>query len=196
MSEILAVTASLSHIVAFIIYNKSIFKNESCPNATAWTLWTLMTAINATTYVLMSGDWIKSMLAIVAFLACITTFLLSFCKGKFATLNALDISALLVGLISIAAWQIFRSATYAHLVLQVGMIVPFISIYNDIWNKKRVENPTPWLIWGATYFMGALVVVLRWQGQYEDIIFPLRSFLLHFGVGIVALRNATSRKNT
>ena len=196
MAEILMAAANVALVVAFVIYNKSIFQNKSQPNVVSWLLWALLTAVNAITYIIMSVDWVKGALAIVAFFVCAATFFISLLNGKFSKLNLLDVVALVIGLLSITVWLAFDSATYAHLVLQIGMIVPFIPTYSDLWNKKTAENPVPWFMWSAAYLIGALVVVLRWQGQYEDLVFPLRTFVLHFGVGLIALRNAIFYKNS
>jgi len=43
-------------------------------------------------------------------------------------------------------WWVFRSATYANLILQVCILVSFIPTYRTVWNNPKTEKALPWFI--------------------------------------------------
>ena len=90
ISLLITATASLIFLVAFVLYNKDILKNNTRPNIVTWSLFVLITLINATSYISMTGDAIKSVLAFTDLFACtiITLFILS--KGYYSKLNILE----------------------------------------------------------------------------------------------------------
>ncbi len=186
---ILAVFTSFLHIVGYIVYNYQVMKGSSKPNTATWFLWSLITILNFTSYNIASGDWVKSLLPTISALMVIMTFLLTLLRGKFSKLNKFDNLALVAGLISVLVWWQFNSAVYANLILQAAILIGFVPTYLGVFRNPKNEKPLPWLIWSIVYVLGTLIVLLRWNGQYIDIIYPLVTGLMaHGGMALLSLR--------
>jgi len=185
---ILGAIAGLIHIVAFLIYNKQMLQGTSRPNIATWTLWLFISTLNCISYIVMSKDWVKGLLPIMSSLACIATFIFSVFKGKLSKLNLWDSIALVVGIIAVLVWWRYRSATHANLILQISIAISFVPTYRGVWKDTSTEKSWPWFIWSSAYILTITVVFLRWQGQYQDLVYPINCLLLHSGVGISSLR--------
>lgn len=186
MGIILSVLGGVLQLVAFAIYNKQILKGLSKPNAATWTLWMFTSTLNCITYIIMSGDVVKGFLPIASTVACIATFFYALKKGKLSKLNGWDTTVLALGLVSAVVWWIFRSATYANLILQICILVSFIPTYRTVWNDYRTEKALPWFLWSLAYVFVLVAVILRWRGQVQDLVYPINCFVLHLIVGILA----------
>lgn len=185
---ILGVIAGLIHIVAFLTYHKQMLLGTSRPNRATWTLWVFISTLNCLSYIAMSRDVIKGLLPIASTIACIVVFVVSLFKGKLSKLNVGDQIALMLGFVSIFVWWAYRSATYANLLLQVCIVISFIPTLRGIWESPSNEKALPWFIWASAYILTIIVVFLRWQGQYQDLVYPINCFLLHSLVGFLSLR--------
>lgn len=186
---VLAIFTSFLHIIGYIVYNYQVMRGSSKPNTATWFLWSLITILNFTSYNIASGDWVKSLLPTIGALMVITTFLLILFRGKFSKLNKFDNLALVAGLISVLVWWQFNSAVYANLILQIAILIGFVPTYLGVLRNPKNEKPLPWLIWSAVYVLGTIIVLLRWNGQYIDIIYPLVTGLMaHSGVALLSLR--------
>lgn len=184
----LGILAGALHLVAFGIYNRQIFKGTSKPNAATWTLWAILTVLNFTSYKAMSGDWVKSFLPTASSLACVATFVVALFKGKLSRLNIYDSAALFIGLVAAGAWWYFNSATSANLIMQVAVLISFVPTYRGVWQDPKTEKALPWFIWSSAYILSIAVVVMRWQGQYQDLVYPVNCLILHAVVGVLARR--------
>lgn len=185
---ILGIVAGGLHVLAFALYNKQMLQGTSRPNTATWTLWAFLTVLNLATYKVMSGDWIKSILPTISSIACLATFLFAIVKGKLTQLNVWDNIALLIGIASAVVWWQFHSATYANLILQGSIAVSFVPTYRGVWQNPRNEKALPWFIWSSAYIISLLVIFLRWQGQYQDLVYPINCLVLHGAVGVMAKR--------
>jgi len=97
---VLGISAGLMHVFAFAIYNKQMLQGTSKPNSATWILWTFLTVLNVSSYAVMSGDWVKTILPLASSIACILTFLFSLYKGKLSRVDPWDGLALGIGIIS------------------------------------------------------------------------------------------------
>ena len=184
----LGVIAGLIHIAAFIIYHKQILQGTSRPNRTTWTLWVFISTLNCISYIVMSRDIVKGLLPIASTIACIAVFVVSLFKGKLSKLNLGDEIVLVLGFVSLFVWWAYHSATYANLLLQVCIFISFIPTYHGVWGNATNEKALPWFIWSSAYILTIIVVSLRWQGQYQDLVYPVNCLVLHAGVGISSLK--------
>jgi len=185
---ILGIIAGLTHIIAFLIYNKQMLQGLSRPNRATWMLWVFISTLNCASYIVMSRDIVKGFLPIASTIACIAVFVVSLFKGKLSKLNLGDEVALVIGCFSIFIWWGYHSATYANLLLQVCIFISFIPTYRGVWRDVATEKALPWFIWSSAYILTITVVFLRWQDQYQDLVYPINCLLLHAGVGILAFR--------
>ena len=187
---VLAMVSGIIQVVAFVLYNKYILKGKTHPNIASWGIWAFITVLNFTSYGVMSDDWVKSLLPTVSSLMCIVTFLLSLAKGKLSKLGLFDTAALVFGLAASLAWWQLQSATYANLILQVGICIGFIPTLRSVWKTPSNEQPLPWFLWTGAYALMIVVVYLRWRGQYQELVYPVECLIAHGLVGVLALRKS------
>lgn len=184
----LSIMAGLLQLLAFAIYNKQILQETSQPNTATWTLWFFLTILNASSYLSMSGDWVKCILPFVSSIACVLTFLFSLSKGKFSKLDPWDSIALLIGITAGIVWWYSKSATYANLILQTSIAISFIPTYRGVWKNPLKERALPWYLWSLAYLLLLYVVLLRWSGQYQDLVYPVSGLVFHAMVGVLTNR--------
>lgn len=195
ISIVLGVLAGILHVLAFAIYNRQMLQGTSQPNSATWTAWVFLTVLNLSSYAVMSGDWVKSILPLIASIACILTFLFSIHRGKMSKMELWDGLALGIGIISGLVWWYYKSATYANLILQASILVSFVPTCRGVWNDPRKEKALPWYLWSSAYLLSIIVVALRWRNQYQDLVYPIGGFILHAVVGLLTKRDAIKPKN-
>lgn len=177
------------HVTAFALYNKQMIQGTSRPNTATWTLWAFLTFLNFGSYKVMSGNWVKSILPLASSIACLLTFLFAIAKGKLSRLNIWDVFALGIGFLSGCAWWWYQSATYANLIMQGSILVSFVPTMRGVRKNPKNEKALPWFIWSSAYILSIAVVLLRWQGQFQDLAYPINCLVLHAAVGVLAKRS-------
>jgi hypothetical protein len=187
---ILAVLSNLIHITAFIIYNKDLLKGESNPNRASWGIWAFITILNFTSYGSMSGDWIKSLLPTISAILCIGTFFLTLFKGGKFVFNKWDVTALSLSIFASLVWISLQSATYANLILQIAVTIGFIPTVKSVVSKPENEKPLPWFLWSSAFIFAILLVILRWNNQWQDLVYPINALLWHFAVAVISCRKS------
>ncbi|OHA15874.1 MAG: hypothetical protein A3A10_01245 [Candidatus Tagabacteria bacterium RIFCSPLOWO2_01_FULL_42_9] len=160
----------------------------SSPNVATWTIWTYLVVLNVSSYYIMTGDLVKSFVGIISAIAVLLTFLISLVFGKFSRPKNIQLLMLAIGLVAGLVWWICRSATYANLIMQGCLVISFIPMFIELWGNPNKETPLSWFLWAAAYGMAVAAVLLRWNGNVVDIIFPLRSAVFHAAVGFLAMR--------
>jgi hypothetical protein len=180
---ILTLITSSVQIIGFVIYDWQAFRKMSKPNVASWALWAVITVLNFTSYRSMSGDWMKSLLPTVSSAFCILTFVVAFLKGgKLSKLNKFDTAALALGTMATLTWYFLQSATYANLIIQAAVLIGFV----PTWRTAKTERRLPWFIWTTAYVLGVIVVVLRWSGHWQDLVYPVMCMFAHLVVGLLA----------
>ena len=194
LSLSLSIVSGLLHILAFVIYNKQVLQGTSEPNRATWILWAFITTLNVSSYNIMSGDWVKCLLPLAGSVACILTFLLSLFRKKLSVMDVWGYIALSIGVISVLVWWHSRSATYANLILQFSFIVSFVPTYLGVWKDPTKEKAAPWYIWGFAYVLTTIVVILRWENQYQDLAYPICGLIFHVMVGVLTKRKVPKKE--
>lgn len=182
LSLVLSVCASVIHLVAFGTYNIQLKDPTFKPTAATWTLWVVLTTANFAAYLSASNDWVKSLVPAVNSAACVLTFFLALARGKFGRLSMTDNAALIIGSVAIFVWWWCQSATYANLLLQGAIAVSFIPTYRTVWNEPHAEKARPWALWGSAYIFLTMVVILRWNGRWQDLVYPVQGAIMHGAV--------------
>ncbi len=196
ITQAIAVIAVIIYLGTFALYNRQIITGHSKPNAATWILWAFLAILNAVTYQVMSGDWVKTIMAYGSCLTNVGTFLFALSQGRLSKLKRVDIFLLVMGLASIAVWQIKQDATHANLLLQVVLLISFLPTCIGVGKDPSCERSLPWFLFAGAYGLTISVVILRWQGQYQDLVFPINCLLMHLTVGLLALRSPRDRKPT
>ncbi|HTK04391.1 MAG TPA: hypothetical protein VL500_02315 [Candidatus Eisenbacteria bacterium] len=187
LSSCLGIIAAAIHLSAYVVYARQAGRGETRLNTATWILWVFLSALNAASYLMMTGDLAKSAVSLGGATACTITLAYALAKGRASPVAPADAAALAAGLVAAAAWWIWRSATFANLILQAGFIISMVPTYRRLFRDPRAEKPLPWLMWGSAYAVTLVVVLLRWQGHAPDLAYPGINLVTHSGVGWSAI---------
>lgn len=187
LSTILGACAVALHLSGYVAYARLAGRGEARLNTATWILWVFLSSLNAASYLMMSGDPTKSVVAFTGATACTVTLAYALRTGKASRIAAGDAAALLAGLVAAGAWWFWRSATYANLILQAGFVISMIPTYRGVLRDPKAEPPLPWFLWGSAYATNLCVIALRWQGNLPDLAYPSINLVTHAGVGTLAI---------
>ncbi len=199
----LAVVATCLHVYGYVIYNRQTKRGTSTPNASTWTIWSVVTVMNSGAYLTASGDLLTSVLPAVSGIACVLTFMNALRHGRFKRPRLWDVVAMVLGLAAGVVWWRFddpfvaslilplapagaSAALVANLILQLATGISFIPTYRDAW-FLRSESPPPWVIWSVAYLLLIVAVWLRVDEQRTDYIYPVQGILMHATVIPIAI---------
>ena len=192
---IFSILAGLLNVLAFTIYNWQTLEGNAHPNIASWAVWSFMTILNFTSYKSMSKDWVKSILPTISSIQCVLTFFLALFLGRWKQLGWCDVNALIIGIIASLMWWVLKksdkdnkASTSANLMLQLGITVGFIPTLQSVWSLPQTENALCWFVWSISFLFQTIVVILRWKGQKQDLVYPVNCLWLHFIVALLALR--------
>jgi hypothetical protein len=184
LSIILAIMSALGTSLAYTDYNRKILRGETNPNGATWAIWSAIALVSTSSYFASTGDIWKSIIPFANILLCIGTFVLALMGGKFKKLGITDWCALAIGIVAVIVWKM-TTAAYGNLIVQVAIIIGFIPTWHGVWNKPSCEKSRPWWIWCVSYGIAGVVVILRWKGQWIDLVYPWLCVFLHASVPIV-----------
>ncbi len=185
LAKALAFVATGFQLWAFWLYNRKMIVDQQNPNTSTWLLWAVLTILNFTSYSIASGDIWKSLLPMATSFACIGTCIFALRRGKFKKLSGLtDMLVIIVGLTAAIVWKVYQSAALGNVTLQLAIVISFIPTFRDVLIKD--ENPLPWLLWGVAYAFLLIVVILRWQHQPWDLVYPLVGVTFHLAVALLS----------
>lgn len=186
LSQVLGVVSSLIYCIGYLCYNLGIFKGTTSANKATWGIWSSIAVVNMGSYIKATRDLWKSLIPILDLLLCALTLVIALVKGRNEGLDKWDKRALWVGCLSVIVWAIFKSATWANVVVQVSIAFALIPTWRAVWQKPEKENSLPWLLWSASYALAIVVVILRWSGKSIDLVYPINGLILHLSVPVLA----------
>jgi hypothetical protein len=187
----LVVLAGCWQILGYVLYISQTFKGTSIPNPVSWTLWFFIIILNAASYLDMTGDWVKTLIPIISSIMMVIIYVqLIFKVGlRLGRLDAIEWSVFGLGMAACIVWVLFRSATFGNLLFQLPFAISFIPTIRGVWRNPETEASRAWIMFAAAYFISILVVLLRWQGHLQDLVFPINAFILHGLVASLSFRN-------
>lgn len=187
----LALTAGLISVLAFVLYNWKGLMGATQPNVSSWAVWALITILNFTSYKKLTGDWVKSLLPTANAVMCILTAILSLRTGSFRVLSSVDQLCLLIGMLAGLCWWVFKSKDFAEklvqIVLEVAIVIGFIPTIVGAQHNPSSEPWQAWLLWTVSFATQCFVVKLTWKGKWIEFLYPVNMFLFHGGVFVLAL---------
>jgi uncharacterized protein len=195
MTETLGIIIAITQLVGYYAYFVSI-KNGVKPNTTSWTIWTFGNILELTSYMYLTGDWVKNLLPVACGLASILLYVHCLRAGKFRALKKEDYLLILADIVATGLWIWSSSPLVGNLAYQISTIISFIPIIREIYDEDENETPLPWLIWTVSYFLSIILVILRWE-KWGDIVYPVLYFVLHglTWILIMLFKNKNQNKN-
>lgn len=188
---IVALVACAVQVKGHVVYNR---ESGIYPNPTSWTLWGLTGFLEAFNYQDMSGDWVKNLLPYTCASCCAITWIICLFKSRFQfkRLKSTDYISLVLCGLALVVWKRFDLVTEANVILQIDNIISFLPIIVSVARDPEEEKPSAWMWWSVSYFLGTLVVGLRFE-KIEDFYFPANCVLLHIIVGLLSLRTSVRK---
>lgn len=198
-----AVVATCVFVLGYVVYNRQARRGTSTPNASTWTIWSVVVLMNAGAYFKASDDPLTSALPAASGIACILTFANALRRGRFKRPKFWDGVALILGLAAGLVWWRFEdprianvmvrlapdgadAPVVANLVLQFAIIASFIPTYADAW-LRRSESPPPWALWSTAYLLLVVAIWLRADERWTDYVYPAFGIILHAAVIPIAI---------
>ena len=187
VSEVFSTLAGVFIFAGYIVYDKEIFLGRCKPNVISWSLWTMTTVLNLASYLAMTGDIFKASLSIVSSFFCLLTLIFALAKREYKPLQIFEWLTLVIGVLAVFVWWRYQSSLYANMIVQFAIVVAFMPTYRSIWNNPTNECVFPWLIFTVAYMLLVGTVLSRWNGQPEDLVYPILGSALHLLVVILII---------
>lgn len=182
----LGIFAGLLQVIGYLFYVKKINVGRVRPNTASWSIWAFGAVLESSSYVFVTGDWVKNILPIACAVSAVAIFLYCLRKGHFKRPTNFEWSLVLLDSVAIFIWWWYSSAVYANLFLVITAVISFVPILAHVWHDPMAEDSNPWFVWTSAYAVLALVVILRWE-KWEDLVYPLVFVILHIFVAVLAL---------
>lgn len=188
----LSLLAALFHGTAYGIYFLQVSGGGSVPNPASWSVWAVLSIVNALTFWKASKDPLATTQFFTGAVACFGVWIYSLSAGKFAPLNTMAWVVLVLCLLACAIWYITRSAIYGNLIVCGIFIVSSIPTLAGVWANSNVERPLSWCFW-TTAFVITFLNVLRRADRAKPkwwflLAMPIYGIVFHGLIAICAMR--------
>lgn len=183
-----AVLAGLLSILAFVLYNWKNFAGQTHPNISSWAVWACISILNFTSYRKLTGDWVKSVLPTTNSIMCISTALLALRTGSLESLSSIDKICFCLGVVAGTSWWLFKSASFAQIILQITIVIGFIPTLVGVWGRPSSEPVLSWCLWTGAFITQYFAVMFTWSGKQIEFLYPVNMMVFHGAVFVLALR--------
>jgi|CXWL01.1.fsa_nt_gi hypothetical protein len=189
---ILGIVAGLVQFSGYVYYIKKINVGRVKPNTASWSIWAFGAILDTTSYIFVTGDWVKNILPVACALSAIVIFFYCLYYAHFGRPIRFEWSLVALDFVAVLIWWYYSSAIYANLFLVSTEVISFIPIIRHTWKDPMVEDALPWFVWTAAYSLLAIVVLLRWE-KWEDLAYPAVFAVLHVIIAVLALDKRVPR---
>lgn len=175
-------------VVAYLIYNWNLVTRKERPFRATWGVWFFVSLLNSASYLSTSGDIWKSLLSIENTASCGITFASCFFIGRERRLKKDEWWTLGIGIVATMVWWFFRQAFYANTIMQFVTIASSLSFMTSLWKDPKIQRSFPWFLWSVAYVTNIIVVMLRWDGHWQTIVYPANYAIFHILFFVLTLR--------
>jgi hypothetical protein len=183
----LSVLAAVIHVTAYAIYLRQIFGGGSIPNPASWTIWAGLSILNALTFWKGSRDALATAQFFTGSVACFIVWAFALGAGKFAPLDAMAWTVLVLCIAACAVWYL-TNAVYASIAVGVILLVSSVPTIAGVWRNGSIEQPLPWYMWTAAFAITAVNVFWRTDRTKPRwwflMVVPITGIVIH---GVVAI---------
>ncbi len=187
LTSILPIAAAFLYLIAAILYNVQIINGKSKPNAISWSIWSLLAIVNVFSYGAMIDNWVAALQFFAGSVACIITFVICLIKKRFDCPSNIEWAIAAICLIAILVWIIFRSATYANMVVVVAFVFSFVPTLTGVFNDPRKERSLPWTVWTIAFSITLINIVLIGK-EWMAYLIPGGGLIGHALVGLLVIK--------
>jgi hypothetical protein len=182
--------ASILYIAGYAAYIFQIHTGGSVPNPASWSVWVILSALNAVTF----WKGVKNAPAAAQFFAGaaanLTVFAYALLAGHFSPLDGMGKAVLILCLLVPLVWKITGKATYGNLAMGIIFAISFIPTIQGVLENPKLEQALPWYLWTAAFFITILNGVRRRKEEHEVdwrlmLFVPAVMFFAHGAVAVV-----------
>ncbi|MFC1687106.1 hypothetical protein ACFL0L_00820 [Patescibacteria group bacterium] len=187
ISSIFGFLAGITALVAYGLYFKQAFKNQSTPNPATWSIWFFIGIINTVTFFSVTNNNIwQSFIVIAVTFSLFIVVLYAFLRGKFSKITKIEIVVFVLALAIGIFWQITSNDRMSNLLLQGIYVISYIPTVTGIITGRVKEHQAAWATVVIAYSFSTLALVFGTQIDWVAFVHPIVNGLLGNGV-IVAL---------
>ncbi len=78
-----------------------------------------------------------------------------------------------------------KAATRAQIILQGTLLFSFIPLFAQVAKNPSSESIWAWILWTVTFVLQTILVIIRWKGQYADLVYPVNMTICHLAVALL-----------
>lgn len=190
MSQLLSVLASVLITIVMFCYARQVVLGTSTPNPATWLIWTVVTAMNTTTYfsVVQGNPWKTAVTSIVAFMVFLI-FVYSLARGKFTGMKWAEVACAATALCVGVFWRITGDVVLANLLLQLVFLISFTPTVLRLLRNESREEPFPWDLAVVAYSVMIGAIVADWgSGSPVALAHPILNGIVGNGCVSIAIR--------
>ncbi|MDO8494932.1 MAG: hypothetical protein Q7S32_00190 [bacterium] len=190
----LSISAAILHGLAYAIYLHQVYGGTSVPNPASWTVWVLLSILNALTFWRGSKDALVTAQFFTGSVGCFAVWTYALSTGRFSSLDFMGWSVLVLCTLAGLVWWAKRNALYANLVIGATILFSSLPTIAGVLRNGHVEQALPWYLWTIAFLITSINV---FQRRYESekkgvcwqllLVTPITGTVIH---GIVALSAA------
>jgi hypothetical protein len=188
----LSIFAAVLSGIAYAIYLPLVYGGGSIPNPASWTVWAFLAGLNAITFWKGSHDGLATAQFFTGSAGCVAVWGLALSMGKFAPLDAMAWTVLILCLAACLVWWMTRNAVYANLVVGGTLFLSFIPTIVSVWQNGKIEHSLPWYLWTAAFLITSINVFRRTDRTQPRwwflMVVPIFGTILHGAVALSAAR--------
>lgn len=182
MKELLALSATLLIVIAYVPYIKDVQKEKTQPHIYTWFVSGLLTLIAFGLQLSKDGGW-GALPTFVSGVAGILIFWLSL-KKKHARITKIDTFFFVLSLIAVALWLIADQPVISAILVSSANLLAFLPTIRKSWSKPSQET-------SFTYFVNTLrfatsVGALQ-SYSIVTVLYPASSCLMNGSIAIYLL---------
>lgn len=176
---LLALSVTLQ-VAASVWYLSAVLQHRAKLNASSWGLWSVLTFLNAASYVSIAAFPILAIIPILTTISTVVTFSTAMLTGGYSSLDRLDYIACAAGFGAAVSWLFTGSPEVASVMLQAAFVIGFLPTIRAVWQRTVHEPVGPWLLWTIAYIANLMAGVLAATDITASLLaYPLTSITLH-----------------
>jgi len=183
--QIFGLFATGVHLIAYVVYNRQIHHGGSTPNLTSWSVFVLLSILNATSYYgIDTAAWHEAGPPMVGACCASFTLLHSLSTGKFQRPTSREGVIFFICMIAVIVYIAFQNATYVNFIVLAAFVIAIWPIMEATWRDPSLERPPAWIIWTCGY--GVLFVVVWFGDHWEKLALPIVAGPAHITIAVLS----------
>lgn len=166
----------------YATYLAGLRRNLVEPNRASWLIWSIATAVEASTYAAVNPDAPQRWVFLVAAVACVTITIVLWRRSAWSLPTRTESLCIGTSLVALAIWAAFRDAFWAHMLVVAAVPVSFWPTWASVTADRRRERSPAWGLW-AVGDLATLLVAARTPGSpVGEYAYILVELLCHASV--------------